>query len=48
MVIIGGLTSSLMFTLVLVPVMYTIIEKWKNKVNDKFRKNNPKKPQQLN
>jgi len=40
-VIIGGLTSSLMFTLVLVPVMYTIIEKWKNKINDKFRKKQP-------
>jgi len=38
LVIIGGLTSSLIFTLVLVPVMYTIIEKWKNKINDRFRK----------
>jgi len=38
-VIIGGLTSSLIFTLVLVPVMYTIIEKWKNKINAKFKKN---------
>jgi hydrophobic/amphiphilic exporter-1 (mainly G- bacteria), HAE1 family len=36
-VIIGGLTSSLIFTLVLVPVMYTIIEKWKNKINFLFR-----------
>jgi len=34
-VIIGGLTSSLIFTLVLVPVMYTIIEKWKNKLTGK-------------
>jgi hydrophobic/amphiphilic exporter-1 (mainly G- bacteria), HAE1 family len=42
-VIIGGLTSSLMFTLVLVPVMYTIIERWKNKINDKFRKKQPNK-----
>jgi len=40
-VIIGGLTSSLIFTLVLVPVMYTIIEKWKNKVNNLFRKKQP-------
>ncbi len=39
LVIIGGLTSSLIFTLVLVPVMYTIIENWKNKVNARFRKN---------
>jgi len=37
-VIIGGLTSSLIFTLVIVPVMYTIIEKWKNKVNSIFAK----------
>jgi len=42
-VIIGGLTSSLIFTLVLVPVMYTIIEKWKNKVNGIFRKKQTKK-----
>lgn len=42
-VIIGGLTSSLIFTLVLVPVMYTIIEKWKNKINDRFRKKQTKK-----
>ncbi len=37
-VIIGGLTSSMIFTLVFVPVMYTIIEGWKNKVNDWFGK----------
>ncbi len=43
LVIIGGLTSSLIFTLVLVPVMYTIIEKWKNKINDRFRKKQTKK-----
>ncbi len=43
-VIIGGLTSSLIFTLVLVPVMYTIIEKGKNKVNRWFGEN--KKSQQ--
>jgi len=42
-VIIGGLTSSLIFTLVLVPVMYTIIEKWKNKINAKFKKKQPEK-----
>lgn len=35
-VIIGGLTSSMIFTLVFVPVMYTIIEGWKNKVNGWF------------
>jgi hydrophobic/amphiphilic exporter-1 (mainly G- bacteria), HAE1 family len=42
-VIIGGLTSSLIFTLVLVPVMYTIVEKWKNKINDRFRKRQTRK-----
>lgn len=39
-VIIGGLTSSMIFTLVFVPVMYTIIEGWKNKVNGWFKKKN--------
>jgi HAE1 family hydrophobic/amphiphilic exporter-1 len=39
-VIIGGLTSSMIFTLVFVPVMYTIIEGWKNKVNGWFGKKN--------
>jgi hydrophobic/amphiphilic exporter-1 (mainly G- bacteria), HAE1 family len=38
-VIIGGLTSSLLLTLVLVPSMYMIIEKGKNKVNALFGKN---------
>jgi Cation/multidrug efflux pump len=42
-VIIGGLTSSLIFTLVLVPVMYTIVEKWKDRINDRFRKKQIKK-----
>jgi hydrophobic/amphiphilic exporter-1 (mainly G- bacteria), HAE1 family len=37
-VIIGGLTSSMIFTLVFVPVMYSIIEGWKNKVNGWFGK----------
>ncbi|MBE9463857.1 efflux RND transporter permease subunit [Dyadobacter subterraneus] len=37
-VIIGGLTSSLIFTLVLVPVMYTIIDKWKDRFNSIFQK----------
>lgn len=39
-VIIGGLTSSMIFTLVFVPVMYTVIEGWKNKVNGWFGKKN--------
>ena len=37
-VIIGGLTSSLLLTLVLVPVMYLIIEKMRLKVNSWFSK----------
>jgi len=41
-------TFASLFTLVLVPIMYTIIEKSKNKINYKFRKNNPMKPQRLN
>lgn len=44
-VIIGGLTSSLLLTLVLVPSMYMIIERMKVKVNSWFSKgehvNNP-------
>jgi len=42
-VIIGGLTSSLVFTLVLVPVVYTIIENWKNKINNRFSNKKTKK-----
>ncbi|MCF2447639.1 efflux RND transporter permease subunit [Dyadobacter sp. CY345] len=39
-VIIGGLTSSMIFTLVFVPVMYTIIEGWKVRFNAMFLKKN--------
>jgi HAE1 family hydrophobic/amphiphilic exporter-1 len=39
-VIIGGLTSSLLFTLVLVPAMYMIIEKMRIKVNGWFKNKN--------
>ena len=35
-VIIGGLTSSLIFTLVLVPSVYLVIESWRIKVNELF------------
>lgn len=35
-VIIGGLTSSLIFTLVLVPAVYMVIEGWRVKVNKRF------------
>jgi HAE1 family hydrophobic/amphiphilic exporter-1 len=38
-VIIGGLASSLVLTLVLVPVMYYIIERIKNKVSGLFNRN---------
>ncbi|MBC7487953.1 MAG: efflux RND transporter permease subunit, partial [Cytophagaceae bacterium] len=37
-VIIGGLTSSMIFTLVLVPSVYMIIDGWKDKVNGLFYK----------
>ncbi len=37
-VIIGGLTSSMIFTLVLVPSVYLIIDGWKDKVNKLFAK----------
>ena len=41
-VIIGGLTSSLMLTLVLVPSVYVTMEKYKQKFNRKFRNKKPK------
>src|SRR6202011_648544 len=37
-VIIGGLTSSMLLTLVLVPVMYTFIESWRTRFPMFFRK----------
>lgn len=37
-VIIGGLTSSMMFTLILVPCVYMIIEGWRVRVNKLFSK----------
>jgi len=37
-VIIGGLTSSMLLTLVLVPVMYTFIESWRTKFPRFFKK----------
>jgi hydrophobic/amphiphilic exporter-1 (mainly G- bacteria), HAE1 family len=37
-VIIGGLTSSLLLTLILVPSVYMTMEKWKEKLNRKFGK----------
>jgi len=38
-VIIGGLTSSLLLTLVVVPIVYFIMDRIKTKFNKKFRKN---------
>ena len=35
-VIIGGLSSLLLFTLILVPAVYLVIEEWKVKVNRFF------------
>jgi hydrophobic/amphiphilic exporter-1 (mainly G- bacteria), HAE1 family len=46
-VIIGGLTSSMFFTLVLVPTMYMIIEKWRLKANGWFGKNEDESNNQL-
>jgi HAE1 family hydrophobic/amphiphilic exporter-1 len=43
-VIIGALTSSMILTLILVPSVYMIIEKWRVKVNSWFSK---KKPQEI-
>lgn len=40
-VIIGGLTSSMIFTLVLVPCVYIVIEHWRVKVNDMFSRKHP-------
>lgn len=39
-VIIGGLTSSLIFTLVLVPSVYTTMENYKEKFNKIFSRKN--------
>lgn len=43
-VIIGGLTSSMIFTLVLVPSVYMIIERWRIGVNRFFGKRNAGQP----
>jgi HAE1 family hydrophobic/amphiphilic exporter-1 len=43
-VIIGALTSSMILTLILVPSVYMIIEKWRVRVNSWFSK---KKPQEI-
>lgn len=42
-VIIGGLTSSMILTLILVPAVYTVIEGWRVKVNKLFNINRNKK-----
>lgn len=42
-VIIGGLTSSLLFTLVLVPSVYLVVEDWKVKINNWFSGRKKKK-----
>ena len=41
-VIVGGLTSSMLITLVLVPAVYMIIEGWRLKVNRLFTRNKVK------
>lgn len=46
-VIIGGLTSSLLLTLVIVPTMYYIIDKLKERVNHLFSKKRVKKREEI-
>lgn len=46
-VIIGGLTSSLLLTLVLVPTVYYIVDRLKDKVNNFFRRKKHKKQEEL-
>ncbi|WP_452223814.1 efflux RND transporter permease subunit [Lacinutrix chionoecetis] len=42
MVLIGGLTSSLIFTVIIVPVMYVVIDIWKGDIKRKVAKVNAK------
>lgn len=43
-VIIGGMLTSMVFTLVLVPAVYMVIDGWREKVNGLFRKREPHEP----
>ena len=42
LVLIGGLTSSLIFTVIIVPVMYVVIDIWKGDINRKEAKQKAK------
>jgi len=42
MVLIGGLSSSLIFTVIIVPVMYIVIDIWKGDIKRKVAKQNAK------
>ncbi len=47
MVLIGGLTSSLIFTVIIVPVMYVVIDIWKGDIKRKVAKQNAKNISEL-
>ncbi|SFZ93630.1 hydrophobic/amphiphilic exporter-1, HAE1 family [Flaviramulus basaltis] len=47
MVLIGGLTSSLIFTVIIVPVMYIVIDIWKGDINRNEAKQNAKEISKL-
>jgi HAE1 family hydrophobic/amphiphilic exporter-1 len=42
MVLVGGLTSSLIFTIIIVPIMYVVIDIWKGDTTRKVAKSNAK------
>lgn len=48
MVLIGGLTSSLIFTVIIVPVMYIVIDIWKGDITRKVAKEKAKEIYKLN
>ena len=47
MVLIGGLTSSLIFTVIIVPVMYVVIDIWKGEIKRKTAKERAREISQL-
>lgn len=47
MVLIGGLTSSLIFTVIIVPVMYVVIDIWKGEIKRKTAKDRAREISQL-
>ena len=47
MVLIGGLSSSLIFTVIIVPVMYVVIDIWKGDIKRKVAKKNARNISEL-